>query len=50
MYLMTSTRFGISAKQLERELGVTYRQGFGVLSIHPGSSDCFTGLRSSERP
>ncbi|MDE3154778.1 MAG: IS1595 family transposase, partial [Acidobacteriota bacterium] len=25
MYLMTSTRCGISAKQLERELGVTYR-------------------------
>src|SRR3989304_5127493 len=24
MYLMTSTRCGISAKQLERELGVTY--------------------------
>lgn len=25
MYLMTSTRYGISAKQLERELGVTYK-------------------------
>jgi transposase-like protein len=25
MYLMTSTRCGISAKQLERELGVTYK-------------------------
>jgi transposase len=25
MYLMTSTRCGISAKQLERELGVSYR-------------------------
>lgn len=25
MYLMTSTRIGISAKQLERELGVTYK-------------------------
>src|SRR5204863_2071656 len=25
MYLMTSTRCGISAKQIERELGVTYK-------------------------
>ncbi len=25
MYLMSSTRYGISAKQLEREIGVTYR-------------------------
>src|SRR6185437_4038275 len=25
MYLMTSTRCGVSAKQLERELGVTYK-------------------------
>ena len=25
MYLMSSTRCGISAKQLERELGVTYK-------------------------
>jgi hypothetical protein len=28
----------------------TRPQGPGVLSIHPGSSDYFTGLRSSERP
>jgi hypothetical protein len=25
MYLITSTRCGVSAKQLERELGVTYK-------------------------
>ena len=25
MYLMASTRCGVSAKQLERELGVTYK-------------------------
>lgn len=28
MYLMTSTRCGISAKQLERELGVTYKTAY----------------------
>jgi len=30
MYLMTSTRCGISAKQLERELGVTYKTAWRV--------------------
>jgi len=31
MYLMTSTRCGISAKQLERELGVTYKTAHRML-------------------
>ena len=35
MYLMTSTRCGISAKQLERELGVTYKTA-GACSIRYG--------------
>ena len=30
MYLMTSTRCGISAKQLERELGVTYKTAYRI--------------------
>jgi len=30
MYLMTSTRCGISAKQLERELGVTYKAAWRI--------------------
>ncbi len=32
MYLMASTRCGISAKQLERELGVTYRTALRMMS------------------
>ena len=32
MYLMTSTRCGISAKQLERELGVTYRTAWRMIN------------------
>jgi transposase len=31
MYLMASTRCGISAKQLERELGVTYKQAHKMM-------------------
>jgi len=31
MYLMTSTRCGISAKQLERELGVTYKTAWRIM-------------------
>ena len=33
MYLMTSTRCGISAKQLERELGVTYKTAWRMLHL-----------------
>jgi transposase-like protein len=33
MYLMTSTRCGISAKQLERELGVTYKTAWRMFTL-----------------
>src|SRR4029077_15808422 len=33
MYLMTSTRCGISAKQLERELGVTYKTAHRIAHL-----------------
>src|ERR1039458_5814571 len=33
MYLMTSTRCGISAKQLERELGVTYKTAWRMFNV-----------------
>jgi transposase-like protein len=33
MYLMTSTRCGISAKQLERELGVTYKTAWRMFNL-----------------
>lgn len=32
MYLMTSTRCGISAKQLERELGVHYKTAWRMFN------------------
>ena len=35
MYLMTSTRCGISAKQLERELGVTYKTAWRMFHADP---------------
>ena len=31
MYLMASTRCGISAKQMEREIGVTYKQAHKMM-------------------
>ena len=33
MYLMTSTRCGISAKQIERELGVTYKTAWRICHL-----------------
>ena len=33
MYLMVSTRCGISAKQLERELGVTYKTAWRMFTL-----------------
>lgn len=33
MHLMTSTRCGISAKQLERELGVTYKTAWRIANL-----------------
>jgi transposase len=33
MYLMTSTRCGISAKQMERELGVTYKTAWRMCNL-----------------
>lgn len=33
IYLMTSTRCGISAKQLERELGVTYKTAWRIMNL-----------------
>lgn len=36
MYLITSTRCGVSAKQLERELGVTYKTAWRMLHLIRG--------------
>lgn len=33
MYLMTSTRCGISAKQVERQLGVTYKTAWRMCHL-----------------
>jgi transposase-like protein len=45
IYLMTSTRSGISAKQLERELGVTYKTAWRMFhEIRSLLADNYTGL------
>jgi transposase len=48
MYLMASTRCGISAKQLERELGVTYKTAWRMFnkirSLIPQDSSMFDGI------
>ena len=36
IYLMTSTRCGISAKQLERELGVSYKTAWRMVNLIRG--------------
>src|SRR4051812_6812565 len=33
LYMMTSTRCGVSAKQMERELGVTYKTAWRMLNL-----------------
>jgi transposase len=33
IYIMASTRFGVSAKQLERELGVTYKTAWRMFNL-----------------
>jgi transposase-like protein len=48
IYLMTSTRCGISAKQLERELGVTYKTAWRMAKqirsmLDQDGDDVFTG-------
>src|SRR4029079_557715 len=48
MYLMTSTRCGISAKQLERELGVHYKTAWRMFNkirneLMKGDEDQLTG-------
>jgi transposase len=46
MFLMTSTRCGISAKQLERELGVTYKcawRMFNKIRSVMGTDEIFSG-------
>ena len=47
IYLMASTRCGISAKQLERELGVTYKTAWRMMKQHPHRADERRGRRAS---
>lgn len=44
MYLMASTRCGISAKQLERELGVTYKTAWRMLNLIRNKLMADTGM------
>ncbi len=55
MFLMASTRCGISAKQLERELGVTYKQAHKMMKRSARSwatmaSRCKATWRSTRHP
>jgi transposase len=43
LYLITSTRCGISAKQLERELGVTYKTAWRMFNVIRNSLMAETG-------
>jgi len=43
MYLMTSTRCGISAKQIERELGVTYKTAWRMCNLIRNELMCDDG-------
>ena len=57
MYLMASTRCGVSAKHLERELGVTYKTAWRMANLirnqlmtRMTTSRCPVTLRSMSRP
>jgi len=49
MYLMTSTRCGISAKQLERELGVTYKTAWRIANLIRSELMTYEGAEFAEK-